>query len=41
MFGDLEFAGMFWINESALLCQSFNIRVNGIQMKGAVMLHET
>ena len=28
------------MNESALLCQSFNIGVNGAQMQGAVMLHE-
>ena len=34
--GYLDFAGILWTNESALLCQSFNTAVNGAQMQGAV-----
>ena len=40
MFGYLEFAVILRMNESDLLFKSFNMGVNGAQIKGAVMLHE-
>ena len=40
MFGYLEFAQIVWIIKGVLLCQSFNMGVNGGQINGVVMLHK-